>query len=400
MKKLIYVVALALLTTTGSFAQKSNIKAAEKLTKASTPNFVEARRLAKEALAHEETKADAYAWYVAGLVEHEEFRKNLIASALPQNQVDEIAMFNLLLTEMPLFLQVYEIEKVPNEKGKVKLKYTKKVKDHVKEDYQYLLNAGNAYMGKQDYVSAAKAFGQFLKIKEHPLFAEDKEVSTPDSTTMQVAYFACLLNYESKRFDEAIEMSRKYRDFVEKKDDVMQVLCGSLLAKADTTAAVETMMEGAKLFPQTPYYLSNAIAIKMSQGNNDEAVKLLQQAIDNDPNNALYLSMMGDMFTRDEQWEKAAEWYEKSIAIKPDGYPTTHNLGLSYYNMAVKVLSVDRPGKLEEDKAEALFKKALPHFEAAYKQKPDAVYYVLANICKRLGLDKRYQELKELHNLD
>lgn len=399
MKKLVYVAALAMMATTGALAQKANVKAAEKLTDAA--NFGEARRLAKETLAHEETKADPYAWYVAGLVEHEDFRKNLLASALPQNQVDEIAMYTKLSASVPFFFKAYELDQVPNEKGKIKPKYSKKIAAHLKEDYQYLLNGGNVFMSKGKYADAATAFAQFLNIKSHPMFAEDKAVNVIDSTAMQVAHFATVLSFEGKKYDQAIELSKKYSSIVgdKEKDALQQVLCGSLLAKGDTTAAITALVEGAKLFPNTPYYISNAIGIKMSQGKDAEAEALVAKAIENDPKNALYLSIQGDMFAQKEQWEKSIEWYEKALAVSPEGFATNYNLGLSYYNLANKVLGGDRVGKLEEQKANDLFKKAVPRFEAAYKEKPEEVYYIFANVCKRLGLDSRYQELKKAHNI-
>lgn len=399
MKKLVYVAALAMMATTGAFAQKANVKAAEKLTDAS--NFGEARRLAKETLTHEETKADVYAWYVAGLVEHEDFRKTLAASMLPQNKIDEAAMYTKLSASVPFFFKAYELDQMPNEKGKVKPKYTKKIAAHLKEDYQYLLNGGNVFMSKNNYPAAAKSFAQYLDIKSHPMFANDKEMTAMDTTAMQVAYFACLLSFESKQYDQALELARKYNDIVgdKEKDALYQVLCGSLLAKGDTVAAVNALVEGAKRFPATPYYISNAIAVKMTQGNEAEAAQLLEKAIENDPKNPLYLSMMGDMYGQKEQWDKSIEWYEKSLEVNPEGFATNYNLGLSYYNLANTILNAERVGKLEEDKANALFKKAVPRFEVAYKEKPEEVYYIFANVCKRLGLDSRYQELKKAHNI-
>lgn len=399
MKKLVYVAAFAMMATTGAFAQKANVKAAEKLTDAS--NFGEARRLAKETLSHEETKADAHAWYVAGLVEHEDFRKNLVASALPQNKIDEVAMYTKLSASVPFFFKAYELDQVPNEKGKIKPKYTKKIAAHLKEDYQYLLNGGNVFMSNNKYAEAAKAFAQFLDIKAHPIFASDKEVNTIDSTTMQVAHFATVLSYESKQYEQAIELAKKYNSIVgdKEKDALHQVLCGSLLAKGDTVTAITALVEGAKMFPNTPYYISNAIGIKMAQGKEAEATELLETAIKNDPQNALYLSIRGDMYAQKEQWEKSIEWYEKSLAVNPDVFSTNYNLGLSYYNLANTILSAERVGKLEEQKANDLFRKSVPRFEAAYKKQPEDVYYIFANVCKRLGLDSRFQELKKAHNI-
>ena len=74
MKKLLCAVALGLMTTAGAFAQIANVKAAEKIAgSGDKADFNEARRLIKEALANDETKNDPYTWYVAGLIDRENF---------------------------------------------------------------------------------------------------------------------------------------------------------------------------------------------------------------------------------------------------------------------------------------------------------------------------------------
>ena len=74
-----YIAALCLLTPFSGVAQRSNVRAADRLLQSDKPNYTEIRRLIKLAEEHEDTKDDAYTYYVKGLVEHTlyktEFRK-------------------------------------------------------------------------------------------------------------------------------------------------------------------------------------------------------------------------------------------------------------------------------------------------------------------------------------
>lgn len=393
MKKLVYVTALSLMAT-GVFAQKTNVKAAEKL---ADTKVAEARALAAEARQHEETKADPQAWYVSGLVEQKEFDKKLAMLQLQQIEEGE-AVYAPLLAEVPLFFKAYELEKVPDAKGKVRTKYTKKVAEALKGHMGYLLNAGNYYLGAKEYDKCIQAFNSYLEIKGHELFASDKTVSEIDTLAKEVAFFTVLASYEGKLYDQAIAYANKYKGQDYKKDEIYQVLTATLLAKSDTVAALTVLQEGAQLFPQQSYYLGNIVNIYAQQGKTDDAISYLEKAIAQDPQNTNFLQFMGVLYERKEDWTKASDYYEKILAIKADDFDGNHNLGRMYYNQAVTLLGAETINTLIENKARDLFKKSLPYLEAAYKQKPDQVYYVLANVYDRIGNKARYDEIMAAHN--
>ncbi|MDO4692457.1 MAG: hypothetical protein Q4A64_06265 [Porphyromonadaceae bacterium] len=392
MRKLIYVAALGLMAT-GAFAQKANVKAAEKV---ADSNVAEARNLAKAAREHEETKADPYAWYVSGLIEQKEFQMELTKAQLQQPH-NEALMYGALMNEVPYFLETYRLESIPNEKGKVKLKYAKKAKDMLKSDHPLLVNAGYFYIQNKEYAKSAEAFDNYIKVRKHPLFADDKAIATVDTAMLDASYLLVAACYEGKLYDKAVAYGQQFKDQDYKGDDIHQLISASLLAKADTVAAMKMLEEGAAKFPKQPYYFGNIINIYAIQGNNDGAIDYLKKAINQDPTNTNYLIAMGGLYERKEDWNTAADWYKKALDIKGDDFDANHNLGRSYYNQAVTLLNAAELDKLTEDKAKALFEKAYPFLENAYKQKPDEVYYVLANVCDRLGKKQRYDEIMAAH---
>ena len=119
MKKLLCAVALGLMTTAGAFAQIANVKAAEKIAgSGDKADFNEARRLIKEALANDETKNDPYTWYVAGLIDRENFNVEQKKSILDAS-ADKTPMYVALANVIPTWLQVYTLETADG-KGKLK----------------------------------------------------------------------------------------------------------------------------------------------------------------------------------------------------------------------------------------------------------------------------------------
>ena len=123
MKRVLLTVALCVAASV-SFAQKKAVNEAQSIAKGTTPDFSEARTLIKGALENPETKDDAKTWYVAGFIEDQQFNTERAKQILGQ-QPNEPVMYEALYGILPYFQKAYELDQLPNEKGKVKPKYTR-----------------------------------------------------------------------------------------------------------------------------------------------------------------------------------------------------------------------------------------------------------------------------------
>ena len=125
MKRVLLTVALCV-AASASFAQKKVVNEAQSIAKGSNADFGEARTLIKGALENPETKDDAKTWYVAGFIEDQQFNAERAKQILGQ-QPNEPVMYEALYGILPYFQKAYELDQLPNEKGKVKPKYTKDI---------------------------------------------------------------------------------------------------------------------------------------------------------------------------------------------------------------------------------------------------------------------------------
>lgn len=388
MKKLVIATALGLMTT-GAFAQVDKTKSAEKVME---NNPTEARVLVSDARKNAETQNDAYTWYVSGMVEQTEYNNEFKKAQLGQ-QADNDKMYNALIAEVPFFLQTYVLENVPNEKGKIKLKYAKKAKDILLVDYQNLLNAGSHFQQKQDYKTAAQAFESYINVRTSPLFANEKEIATLDTTAYDVAYFSALMYHEVKEYDKAIEVAQRFKDAPIKAEDIYQVLAACYQAKGDSATLINVLEEGQRKFPKSSYFTLNLAQIEFNRGKFAESESYVLRALDQDPTNIVLMSFVGGLAEQQQQFDKAAEWYLKAVSAKPEDFDANFSLGRTYYNQAVELTNSEKVTKLTEDKAKELFGKAIPYLKVAYKEKPSTVYYVLANIYDRLGMKADYDRI-------
>ena len=408
MKKLVFSVALCFVVGT-AFAQKKAISAAKNEIKGNKPNIEEARKLIKGAMEDPETKDNAETYYVAGLIENTQFDAEKIKEALGQ-KANEAVMYKSLGDILPLFLKAYELDQLPDAKGKVKPKFTKDMKSYFQANQPYYINGGVYYNDQQDYVRAYEFFVTYLEIPTLPMFEGDKkENKGVDSTYLEIKYYAALMASQMDREDKhqkAIALFKSLIDDDYKSDDVYQRLCYEYEQTNDTVNLVKILQEGARKFPEEQYYILNLINQYIQTNQNDEAIKYLNEAITRKPNDAQLYDVLGRIYENKGETDKAVECFEKALSFNPEYVESLGNIGRVYYNRGVEAQAAASDivdNKLYNEAVEKVkdhFKQAMPYFEKALELKPSereymnplkSIYYILGSE-KLDALEKAMQE--------
>ena len=388
MKKLVCALAVGLMTSAGAFAQVANVKSAEKIANSDKPDFAEARRLITEALANDETKNDPYTWYVAGLIENKAYTEGFKKAAIDQN-ADRTEMYTALTASVPSWLKVYEIESQPNEKGKVNLKYTKKLREVLHNDYLQLFNGGAWFLQSNKYAEGVNALEKFLDVKKAPLFADDKDVAAIDSNAMNAAYYAIGAASSLKDYDRVISLFNRFGSFALNTKDVHQWAVSAYFAKKDSVGAIPVLVEAVKASPEEPYFLVNLVTIYQKAGKEAEANKLLDDRIAANPNDATALLVKGSII-EDKNLKEALQWYYKAAKADAKNVNAFIYLGAGLYNAAAKIYENTNVTQAMAKTADDLLRASIPVLEIAYKTRPDNIKGMLGSIYYQLKMtDKR-----------
>lgn len=406
MKQVVLTVALCLVASV-SFAQKKVVKEALNLAKNSKkPNFTEARGLIKSALENAETKDQANTWYVAGFIEDQAFNAEKMKQVLGQKP-NEAAMYESLLNELPFFLKCYDLDHMPDKKGKIKPKNLKNTRNILEANLVYYINAGAFYFDKQDYKGAYKSFSQYLEIVDHKMFV-DTDVAKRDSNFMTVQFYAAVAAIQMKDRSLSIPALEKAKATDFRRNDVYQYLCYEYQQEKDTVMFEKTLEEGMKIFPKENYYLLNLINNYVFSNRNEKAVEYLNKAISEDANNPQYYSVLGYVYEKGmNDFVKAEENYNKALSIDANYLEALSNLGRIYYNQGVQKQSdanmINDAKKYQEELtvAKELFKKALPYFEKAHSLKADEMEYMIAlrGIYYNLDMGDKLKEIEAKMNV-
>ena len=135
MRKIYLALAMALIVTAG-YAQKKNVNSAYNETWQDAPDFDNARKLIKEAFQDSTTMNWVKTWATAGMVEMKFFETEL-TKAMSRGSANEEAMYNALKEAYDYFLVAVDLDAKPDEKGKVKPKFTRDIKDQLHTNMEY-----------------------------------------------------------------------------------------------------------------------------------------------------------------------------------------------------------------------------------------------------------------------
>ena len=385
MKRVLLTVALCV-AASASFAQKKVVNEAQSIAKGSNADFGEARTLIKGALENPETKDDAKTWYVAGFIEDQQCNTERAKQILGQ-QPNEPVMYEALYGILPYFQKAYELDQLPNEKGKVKPKYTKDIKSILSANHVYLFNGGAYYFDKQEYKKAYDFFNQYVEISELPMFA-GTQTAEKDSTFMTVQFYAAAAASLAKDSRLAIAALERAKNTPYRQYDVYQYLCyeyGEARTAQDSVMLEKTFEEGMQVFPDSAFFLNNLINTYIYSNRNEKALEMLNVAIQKNPNDANLYNVMGRVYeTGLKDYANAEKNFQIALEKDPNLTDALSNIGRIYYNQGVNKLSeanmINDSKKYQEElgMAKDLFKKALPYYKKAHEAEPEKMDNMIA----------------------
>ena len=385
MKRVLLTVALCV-AASAPFAQKKVVNEAQSIAKGSNADFGEARTLIKGALENPETKDDAKTWYVAGFIEDQQFNAERAKQILGQ-QPNEPVMYEALYGILPYFQKAYELDQLPNEKGKVKPKYTKDIKSILSANHVYLFNGGAYYFDKQEYKKAYDFFNQYVEISELPMFA-GTQTAEKDSTFMTVQFYAAAAASLAKDSRLAIAALERAKNTPYRQYDVYQYLCyeyGEARTAQDSVMLEKTFEEGMQVFPDSAFFLNNLINTYIYSNRNEKALEMLNVAIQKNPNDANLYNVMGRVYeTGLKDYANAEKNFQIALEKDPNLTDALSNIGRIYYNQGVNKLSeanmINDSKKYQEElsMAKDLFKKALPYYKKAHEAEPEKMDNMIA----------------------
>lgn len=408
MKKLFLLISLMAAFSVSLFAQKANVSKAQSLIMQEKPDFKAAREAIKQAFEDEKTKNDAKTYYTAGMIGYQENEMYIKRTALGQT-VDPVKKGNAIKESYKYFLKAYDLDQLPNKKGKIRPKFSKKIKENLKEYYNSSWNLiawGAHLFDNKDYKGAFEAFQIFLDIPKHPVM--NNEISMTDSTYRMIKYYSGLTATNMKDSKKAIAIYEDLKDDNYETKNVYQLLSDEYRNIQDTVNYLATLEKGFQLFNDEPWFLQNIINHYIYSDKIEEASKYLDRAIAQAPNVAQYHYVKGNVEERLGNIQAARSAFDKALELQPDMADSYAGIGRLIFNEAVEILKAadhirdNRLYNAEVEKANEIFKQSQPYFEKAVELDPKEIEFkqALKMLYYRLGMTEKYDAItKEIDSM-
>ncbi len=368
MKKFV-IAAMMVLGTTSAFAGDSD--ALKAIKKAKT--YAEAETLVKQSLgslANDAEKASAYNCLVD--LAMKEFSDQQSIQQMNQltkkdDPVDVDAMNNGAYNALMSALECYKYDQLPNEKGKVKPKYTSN-KDRVWGARIQLVNAGQDAAQKSQDANVLKYWGAFLDTEDAPIFDDKtKEKEGEKEYIGQVALFAAKYAYQAKDIarcekycDIAMKSEKEAKDALNLK---LYVMKDGLKTKADSLAYVDKLKAQLAQDADNEVVIESLSSMYGSLKMENEQLALLDGVLAKDPSNYMALANKGLYYMQKNDADNAIKCLEKAHAAKTDQVGVLYYLGLCYNSKAANMQDAKA--------AKSVFKQAVDALDQCKTLDPD-----------------------------
>jgi tetratricopeptide (TPR) repeat protein len=408
MKKLILPLILVICVNT-LFAQKSNVSKARNKALMDEADFVGAREAIKAALVDSTTKNLAETWYVAGLIGYTENAKLYEKSLLPGVNIDKETKGKAIMESYSYFLKADSVGQIPDVKGKINQKTRRDIKPKLKEYYtdgSNLVNYGSYLFDSKKYLEAMRAFEVYTAIPLLPMMNGEIKL---DSTYYKILFYQGVSASAAEMHDDAIKVFESLKDKKYETSKVFQYLFGEYQAKKDTTKMFESAKQGFENNPKDVYLIGNLINLYIASKKDKEALNYLNTAIASDPKNTQYYLVQAKLYEDLKDFDAARATYDKALIVEPKLGEAYSGIGRLYYNKAGKIwmdadsnLKDDKLIKAEKEKANLIFKEAIPFFKKAIEISPNEIEYKrnLKTLYYRLGMNAEYDAIdKEIKSM-
>ncbi len=368
MKKTIVLLTL-LSGSLSTFAQKSKIRDARDYL--SDNNYKKAIPVANEAVANEDTKNNADAWFLRGMAY---LQKAIDTNAHAPEAAGE--SYTSLMKALSL-----------------KPDFGPEINNGLYSNALLAFNGGVAAYSKQDW---SGAYEQFMKVPTiyntagKARFGSDKNFSDLVTSAKSNAAYSAL---NAKKNTEALTLFNELKSA--KDSNVYQAIIQINQDQKNDAAALAAITEARGLFPSNKTFRDLELNYYIRSGKQDALLGKLEEAAQKDPNNAdiqfnLANAYQSAAFPKDASgkdlprpanfndiFAKGEAAYKRAVAINTSNADYNYNLGVLYYDAAadlnkrmndIKGMSPAEQKQYDTylNERDAWFEKALQPFEAAY----------------------------------
>ena len=263
------------------------------------------------------------------------------------------------------------------------------------------------------YSQGADAYnnGQFAEAA--PLFKKAYDIAKSlggGEEASEMLNLAATSALRAEDYNTALEYFTELKNNGNETAEVYRHLAACYNGLGQPDQAMAMINAGLEKDPSDANLILEKVNAYLKEGKGAEAIVDLEKLLELDPQNAQLLFVLGTIYGDENNkdvydTDKAKQYYEQALAINPDYYDATYNIGVLYTTMANKYIEeaneITGFSKAEIAKYDGLIEQAnellrtgLPYLQKAYEAQPsDDVKNVLRSIYVKLNMTDEVKAL-------
>jgi len=374
-----------------SLAQNQNLNSAESYLadyqnyKGGMASLGKAKEKIDLAAANENTAGKPKTWFYKGKIYlalfNEKLQDEMTKSTETENTKKLLAAYNVIPADyLDEALKAFQKEIELDDKKT----YTVEANEYIKTITSNYSDKAYACLINNNYSEALALYDKSYELKLKMNITDTAEINNMAFAASKLKDYKKAEVYYGKLIEMKDEPERCYLAIIQ------------MYSEAGDTASVRTaIMKAVAAMPESYQLLIEQINLLLRDGKPEAAINGINQALIKKPENPELHLVLGQTynklaFPRDannkdlkrpanfsELIKKAEEEFNKTVQIKPDYLVGLYSAGVFYNNVGADILkqseNIKDPKKVkaEEDKADELFKKAIPLLEKAHELDPE-----------------------------
>lgn len=290
------------------------------------------------------------------------------------------------------------LDRLPDVRGKVKLKYRDRSAELLNIYRPNLFNGGVFFMKKHDFSRAYDFFDTYINSAVKPMFAR-YQYAERDKRLPEAAYWASYCGYKLEK--PQLTLRHTYQAL---KDSVhlpyiLQYLAETYKLEKDTARYVQTLKDGFSKYPKFPFFFPRLIDYYSHIGAYDEAMKSCDEALQTDSVNTLFRYAKSSLLLTMGRYKQSFAISKALIAENDTLADAYLNAGLALFDQAVELDKKTQSGSKKYNQILELYRKAMPYLEKYRAMAPDQKdkwALPLYTIYLNLNMGKQFDEIDKL----
>lgn len=404
MKK-ISLLALGLIASLSLSAQPEALKNVEKMVK--SKDYTGALEAVQPFLTNPETAETSLPWYLAGKAALGIWDETNVASITPGNSVTDAQKAEAasqLVKAYEYYTKALPLDQKPDEKGKVKAKYTKEMRKAIGENYKSYFQAGLNLYNTQNYPAAYEAWDIYMNLPGNANADEKAFVADADTIVGEIAYYQALAAYFSKDYKNAVAAANNALQKGYQNKNVYIVGMESAGELKDNAAQLALAEQGnAKYGGEDISFLASLVNNALEAKDYAKANSLVTSTIESaktDSLKSLLYNVKGIVEEQENNIAAAKASLAESIKLNPKNAKSYFDMGRLIQNeVATKEIDADDATRMNV--LVPAIKEAISMYEKSYELDPDQtrlpgyIYRLYYNLDQNYHLGEEYAQKAE-----